>query len=174
MFALTLKTMGMAMATAVLTGCTNIDCPLDNLVEMTCGLYDSDTKLSLTLNDTLTITSPGTLRPDTTLLNRANAVSSFVLPMNETVDADTLLFHFSNADGKNATDTVFVSHTNEPHFESVDCPTAVFHTLLGVRWTSHSLSLMPLTIDSIAVVRKPVNYDNIENIKIYLRSSAAH
>jgi hypothetical protein len=67
---------------------------------------------------------------------------------------------------------IFVAHTNEPHFESVDCPPAVFHTIQSVAWTSHSLSQMPLTIDSVAVVRTKVNYDDVENLKVYLRSTA--
>ena len=48
----------------------------------------------------------------------------------------------------------------------------MFHELGGAHHTSHALSLMPLTIDSVAVVRKTVNYDDIENLKIYLRSTA--
>ena len=29
-------------------------------------------------------------------------------------------------------DTIFVSHTNEPHFESVDCGMSMFHEIKGV------------------------------------------
>ena len=80
-------------------------------------------------------------------------------------------FYFSNLDGQGALDTLFLSYTDHPHFESVDCPAALFHTLTDVRWTSHPLSELPLTFDSVAIVRSNVNYDDVENIKIYLRST---
>lgn len=162
-----------ALLSCMATACTNIDCPLDNVVELTCGLYAADTKAALSLTDTLTVTSPGTLAADTTLLNRATGISSFLLPMRQTMDRDTLVLHLSNVMGQSARDTIFLRHTNDPHFESIDCPTSVFHTLLDVQWTSHALRLMPLTIDSVAIVRKNVNYDNVENLKIYLRTTSA-
>ncbi len=153
----------------VLGGCTNIDCPLDNLVELTCGLYSAETGSRLVLTDTLTVSTGGARD---TVLNRAQDVSSFVLPVRQGVDCDTLQMCFSNASGQSAIDTLFVWHTNEPHFESVDCPAAVFHTLQKVAWTSHALRVMPLTIDSAAIVRETVNYDNVENIRLFLRATA--
>lgn len=165
----TLKNLLLASTALCVAACTNVDCPLDNLVELTCGLYASETGSALTLADTLTVNAGGV--KDTTLLNRAQGVSTFYLPMRQGAERDTLLLRFSNAAGQQATDTLFVGHTNEPHFESIDCPTAVFHTLTHVNWTSHSLSQMPLTVDSVAIVRQTVDYENIENLKIYLRST---
>ncbi len=151
------------------TSCKEIECPLDNVVAMTVGLYASETSSALTLADTLTVTAAGT---DSVLLNRAFGLSSFLLPVSHGAAADTLLFRFSNEKGQVATDSVIVSHTNEPHFESVDCPSAMFHTLLSVRWTSHPLSQLPLTVDSVAITRSNVNYDDVENIKVFLRSTS--
>ena len=161
----------MLVASAVLAACSNIDCPLDNVVLMQCGLYASETRAALTLTDTLTVRPAGR---DTVLLNRAQGISSFLLPLRESGTQDTLLLCLSDAQGRRAIDTLFVQHTPQPHFESLDCPPAVFHTLTGVRATSHSLGLMPLTIDSVSVVRSSVNYDDIENIRIFLRATASH
>ncbi len=152
--------------------CSNIDCPLDNIVLMTAGLYDAETGKTLTLSDTLTVSATGSGIRDTVLLNRATAVSSFAIPLRHAADCDTLLLRFANASGQSATDTLRLSHTNTLHFESIDCPTAVFFTLNEATWTSHSLGTMPLTIDSVAFARKSVNYDDVENIKIYLRSTS--
>lgn len=149
--------------------CKEIECPLDNVVAMTVGLYHAENDQSLTLADTLTVKAAGT---DSILLNRAMGLSSFLLPVRQTSTSDTLLLCFSNSKNQKAIDTIFVAHTNEPHFESVDCPPAVFHTIRSVAWTSHPLSQMPLTIDSVAVVRTKVNYDDVENLKVYLRSTA--
>ncbi len=151
------------------TACTNIDSPLDNLVEMQCGLYTAEDHSQLTLADTLTVKACGA--KDTVLLNRAQGISSFLVPLKQAAERDTLLLHFSNASGQAATDTLFVSHANMPHFDSVDCPLAVFHTLQHVRWTSHALGLFPLTVDSVAVVRQTVTYENVENLRIFLRST---
>lgn len=154
---------------SVMSACTGIDCPLDNIVSMTCGLYNAEDETSLRLSDTLTVRAGGV--KDTVLLNRAQGISDFLVPLRHGVTTDTLLFCFSNADRQSATDTVYVTHTNQPHFESIDCPLAVFHTIQSVRWTSHHLSAMPLTIDSIAIVRQLVDYEDVENLKIYLRST---
>lgn len=158
-------------ACLAVAGCSNIDCPLDNVVRMQCGLYAAETRQAIKLaeGDTLTITPAGR---DTVLLNRATGIASFLLPLKESGTRDTLLLHLSNAAGLAATDTLFVDHAPQPHFESVDCPACVFHTIKGAGFTSHALSLMPLTIDSVAVVRTAVNYDDIENLRIFLRSTA--
>lgn len=155
---------------AALTACTNIDCPLDNVVALTCGIYSAEDKAATALRDTLTVKAGGVR--DTVLLNKALNISSFQLPVRHGVAEDTLLFRFSNEHGQAATDSVLLRHSNEPHFESVDCPTAVFHRLTDVRWTSHALSLMPLTIDSVAIVRREVNYEDSENIQVYIRHIA--
>lgn len=154
----------------LLSACTSLDCPLDNIVVMTCGLYQAEDGTRLTLSDTLTVRGGG-ITKDTVLLNRGVGISDFLIPLRQSVTRDTLFFDFSNARGQSATDTVYVEHTNQPHFESIDCPTAVFHNLTSVSWTSHALSRLPLTIDSVAIVRQLVDYDDIENLKIYLRST---
>ena len=65
-----------------------------------------------------------------------------------------------------------VAHQPQPHFESLDCPPSFLHTLTAVWATSHPLSEMPLTVDSVSLSRSIVNYDDIENIRIYLRTTS--
>lgn len=156
-------------ASMFIAGCSNINCPLDNVVMMQCNFYESETGKSLTLTDELSVMPANS---DTVLINRITQVSSILLPLRESGDSDTLLLQLSNAAGQTATDTLFVSHTRQPHFESIDCPASVFHTITAARATSHPLSELPLTVDSISVVRSLVNYDDIENIRIFLRSTS--
>lgn len=153
-----------------LTSCSNIDCPLDNVVSMQCNLFSYETKSAYTLTDELTVTPAG---KDTVLLNKATNIQNFLLPLKEAGERDTLLLHFSNTADQSATDTLFITHTLHPHFESLDCPSSVFHTITAVRATSHALSEMPLTIDSVSLVRSIVNYDDVENIRIFLRSTTS-
>lgn len=148
--------------------CSNIDCPLDNVVVMQCNLYDAASQTSLTLTDTLSIQPLG---KDTILLNRAIGVNSFLLPLKETAQNDTLLLRFSNELGEHITDTLYVEHDLQPHFESIDCPASVFHNITTVRSGSQIGATLPITIDSLSLVRSLVNYDDVENIRIFLRTA---
>lgn len=150
--------------------CSNIDCPLDNVVMMQCNLYSSETNSPYTLKQVLTVKPAGR---DTILLNQATNMDKILLPLKEGADQDTLLLHLSNESGQHAVDTLFVDHTRQAHFESVDCPASIFHSITTVRATSHALSEMPLTVDSVSLIRSLVNYDDIENIRIYLRSTSS-
>lgn len=153
---------------ALLVGCSSIDCPLNNVVGLNAGLRSAATGATYTLQDTLTITAAGT---DSVLLNRATGIASLGLPLKYFGTTDTLRFRFSDTQGRVATDTLYISHDNIPHFENQDCPVLMFHKIGKIRWTSHALSQMPVTIDSIVVVRPLVDYQNAENIRIYLRTA---
>ena len=156
---------------SLLGACSNIDCPLDNVVMMQCNLYSAETRQALSLPASLTVKPAGR---DTVLLNQASDIKSFLLPLKDAGGRDTLLLNLSNTAGQEATDTLFVTHTAKPHFESLDCPASVFHTITQVSATHHALSILPLTVDSIALIRSTVNYDDIENIRLFLRSTSGH
>lgn len=159
---------GLTLLGGTLSSCNSIDCPLDNVVVCTYGLYDtSGASLTLPSTTTLTITLPNR---SVTLLNQATSISSFTLPVSYAQETDTLLLQFATTAGTTATDTLIYEKTNAPHFENLSCPASIFHTIKSVRWSSHSLTTLPLTIDSVAISRATVNYDDVENIKIYLRS----
>lgn len=168
---LALPSLPVVAAAVGLAGCTNIECPLDNIVEMTCGLYNAESGNRMKLDATLSVSTGG--RKDTLLLNQATDLEAFFLPLKQGEPVDTFLLNFSNAE-QQATDTLFVVHANSPHFESLDCPSSVFHHIQEVRWTSHALRLMPVTIDSVAVARRLVDYENIENIRLFLRTTVGN
>ena len=153
-----------------LTACSNIDCPLDNVVLMQCNLYTVETQGAWTGNEGIRLTV-GAVGTDDVFLSEAKEAASFLAPLKEGAETDTLLLHWTADDGREAVDTLFVGHKPQPHFEEVDCPASVFHTLTSVRATSHPLAQLPLTVDSVALVRPIVNYDDIENIRIFLRST---
>ena len=153
----------------LLVGCTEVECPLDNVVEMTCTVYDIESGKKVKIYDTLTVKIAGS---DSTLYNRGVGFDEFAVPLGYTSSVDTLLCCLSNKAGQSAVDTIFVSHEKLPHFESVDCPVVVFHRISHVAWTSHSLSVMPLTIDSIALIQSKVAYEDIENLRIFMRTLA--
>ena len=165
----TMVAWGVGMLMVGLSACSNIDCPLDNVVSLQCNLYDASTQSALTLSDVLSVTPAGR---DTLLLNQATGIKSFLLPLKEAGTQDTLLLHFANEQGAVQVDTLFVNHTPQPHFESLDCPSSVFHTLNAVR-VSVQGSTNSAIVDSVSLVRPIVNYDDIENIRLFIRTSAA-
>lgn len=165
----TMVAWGVGMLMVGLSACSNIDCPLDNVVSLQCNLYDASTQSALTLSDVLSVTPAGR---DTLLLNQATGIKSFLLPLKEAGTQDTLLLHFANAQSAVQVDTLFVNHTPQPHFESLDCPSSVFHTLNAVRVSAQG-SANSAIVDSVSLVRPIVNYDDIENIRLFIRTSAA-
>lgn len=146
--------------------CTEVECPIDSVVVMTCGIYDADSKGKYELRETLTVTPLG---KDTVLLNSATGVKDFVLPLRIVENCDTMLFHFTDEWGQNATDTLFISHENMPHFESVECPTTYFHKLTEVTFSNDRGLSSRIKIDSVNIIRDLVDYNDVENIQVYLR-----
>lgn len=63
---------------------------------------------------------------------------------------------------------LYIDHDNHPHFDAIDCPAAVFHTITDTRLKPTSNDKYAVTIDSIHVVRPIVDYQDVENIRIYL------
>lgn len=151
-----------------LPSCTEVDCPLDSVVVMTCGLYDATSESHLTLPHALSVTPYG---KDTLLLNSASQIGTFVLPLKMASTCDTVLLHFSDDWDQSAVDTLILYHENMPHFESVECPTTIFHHLNRVEWINDTRADLDLKIDSVAIVRELVDYNDVENIQIYLHSA---
>ncbi|MEG1580441.1 MAG: DUF6452 family protein [Bacteroidaceae bacterium] len=164
-----IKLIKYALSTAMLlfslTACNDTDCTLKNTVYATFGIYNSKTGLSIKLSDTLTVTAIGT---DSILLNKATGIATIDLPMSYAQTTDTLLFHFNMKNG-NATDTILITHTNEPYFESADCGTAMFHNVNKVEWKKQKTTqIRSMTLDSITITNKKINYEQTENFKLYI------
>jgi hypothetical protein len=149
------------LATAVLLGCSSIDCPVQNTVRT---VYE----LSEALNDTLTVTTqrsvsavPSGATRDTILLNSGTALTTFSLPISYTNPVDTLIFKTVRLV---AVDTVWIEKEDIPHFESVDCGASFFHRITSVRSTH-------VGIDSIVLKKAFVDYDkSTAHIFVYFKA----
>lgn len=154
---------------AILAGicsCSNIECPLGNLVQVKCGIYDMEGNV-LRINDSLTVRACGT---EATLLNRSTGLTSFSVPLAYKAGIDTLLLQFTDENHRIGVDSVFVRHESSPHFESVDCPVVFFHNVNQVNAAYDRKSTFPYVIDHVDLSKPIVNYDSDENVRIYLRS----
>lgn len=148
------------LALALLSACSSIDCPLNTTV-MSTWLVESDTAYT---PDTLTISTQRAELSDSVLLNKAVAPDSFSLPMSYAQAQDVLYFE-SYVSDTTVIDTVTISKTNDPHFESIDCNPGFFHTITGITTTRHA-------IDSLKINNKTVSYDaSRANIHIYFKST---
>lgn len=133
----------------LITSCSSIDCPVENVVSVQYAVCNSD-GTSLSLTDSLTVTS---IRKDgqEVILNRLIAKDAFSLPISYSHPEDVLVFTFAQGSDK-VSDTVWIKKEDFPHFESVDCNAAFFHTLTDVRYTQHA-------IDSLVMKNSFVDYD---------------
>lgn len=143
----------------LLAACESYDCTLYNYVGMYAAFDREGT--AVRISDTLTITS-GKSGP--VLLNRSVSTASLNLPLSYWQDEDTLVFSVKGNDYL-LIDTVWVTKSNEVHYESPDCATTLFHTIQDVRST-HEF------IKSITVIRSSVNYETTTNLQIHLLSAS--
>ena len=141
----------------LLAACESYDCTLYNHVGCYGAFYQDSTSVSF--DDTLTITA-GKSGP--VLLNKSVGTSRIDLPLSYWQDEDTLVLTVKGMDYL-FQDTIWISKSNQVHYESPDCPTTLFHTIQGVRST-HEF------IDSINVIRSSVNYEQTNNLEIHLFS----
>ena len=148
-------------ALLLLAACSSIDCPLNNTVS---AVYTLGGKISSFGNaDTLTVWTILSNGKDT-VLNRKTSASTFTVPMSYDQQTDALVFCFTDTIGTMLLDTLYVSKTNDPHFESVDCSPSIFHELTTLRCTHHML-------DSVSIAQPTVNYDITKtNIYLYFHS----
>lgn len=150
-----LRALPLAMMLVVLTACTSIDCPLNNLVKVNLIMKNGNE----TLSDTITITAIRT--SSDTIFNRGVNISSLAVPVSYTQEEDLLQITLNDTLGNTYKDTLTIRKTNQIHFEAVDCPPNYFHTLTGITTTCHA-------IDSVVIKNPNIDYDSSkENIYIY-------
>ena len=143
-----------------ISACSSTDCPLSSGVLSRYKLMGSVKKLV----DTLTISTQRHTSGDTVLLNKAVNVDSFDLPMSFQGNEDVLFLSVTDTNKVTWKDTIRITKTNEPHFESADCAAAFFHTIQKVTFSRNA-------IDSVVVHKSKVTNDNSQtHFYLYFKS----
>lgn len=155
----TLSVLLLVGLTVLLPSCDSFNCPLNSTVATVYNFYGSNGQ-AITIGDTLTVTAMGT---DQVLVNRLVNESTMSLPMSYYAEADTLIFTLADSEGRSSRDTLWVTKQSTPHSDDPSCPMRVWHQLTAVQHTYH-------LIDSVAIVNRAVNYDGLENIRIFFRT----
>jgi hypothetical protein len=115
---------------------------------------------AVAINGTLSVS---VVRPqgDSVVLNRKSNASEVIFPLSYMHETDTLIFDYNDGAVR---DTLYLSHTNTPTLVSVDCGTAMFHTITSTHST-HTF------IDTLIIKSPEVNYDERENIQVIYRTN---
>lgn len=144
-----------------MAACSGEDCPINNTVMGKMAFYDPYGE-AIAFVGTLSV-SAVRQQGDSVVLNQKRNPSDVLFPLSYTHETDTLILTYSSG-GATASDSIYISHTNTPTLVSVDCGTAMFHTITAVSATRH-------VIDSLILKSPEVNYDERENIQIIYRTA---
>ncbi len=153
------KTLTLLAAGLLTLSCDDIDCTLNNTVVCKLAFYDSEGN-AVQIQDTLDIYTEGIEMP---LYNKGTGTSGINIPLSYFKDKDTLQL-VVYGDDYLYEDWLIIAKQNTEHFESLNCPVKMFHTLTDVSVTGRSF------IDSVSITNPNVEYNNGENIKIYLHT----
>jgi hypothetical protein len=122
---------------------------------------ETDRVLNDTL-DSLTITALGT---DSIILNNQKSVHTLTLPLRYAKDTTVFLFRYDPVRNPNDVDTVYVTHTNTPYFQSMECGYLMKQSIKAVRFGNRGNTTE--RVDSIHLSNKDANSDEINNLQIF-------
>ena len=148
--------------------CSEISCPVQTSVVLNYALRqpindfgDSRTD-TLKEGDTLWIWTQRADGKDTLIYNRGVSVTTVALPVSGTHPEDMHVFYFADSVSY-VIDTIWVKKEDRPHFESVDCQAAFFHTITDVRYTHHR-------IDSVTIHEAGIDFDyTVSHLYLFLK-----
>jgi hypothetical protein len=145
-----------------MTACSSEDCPINNTVQGKMVFYNSlGDAVSINAMLSMTVVRP---QGDSVILNKKMNATDVAFPLSYTNETDTLIYWYDLNGTLVTYDTLYISHTNTPTLVSVDCGTAMFHTITAVSST-HTL------IDTLIIKSPEVNYDERENIQVIYRTN---
>lgn len=150
------------LAVIVMGACSGEDCPINNTVLGKMAFYNAYGD-AVAINGELTV-SVVRQQGDTVVLNRKNNASEVLFPLSYAYEKDTLIFCYVINGNWVLYDSIYVSHENIPTLVSVDCGTAMFHTITSVSSTHN-------VIDTLVLTSSKVNYDEHENIQVIYRTA---
>lgn len=142
--------------------CSGEDCPINNTVRGKMMFYN-DLGDAVSINAILSVS---VVRPqgDSVVLNKKTSATDVTFPLSYVNETDTFIYCYDFNGVHTLYDTLYISHTNTPTLVSVDCGTAMFHTITAA-WSTHTL------IDTLIIKSHEINYDERENIQVIYRTN---
>lgn len=145
------------------------DCSLAGRPMMYCTLYTTDPITDKIVKDTLdslTITALGT---DSIILNNEKNVHTLMLPLRYTSDTTVFIFRYDPDRNPNDKDTLYIVQQNTPYFQSMECGYMMKQNILSARYGNPRKSADQEKIDSLHILNKEANTNEIENLEIFYR-----
>ena len=134
--------------------CSGENCSINNTVQGKLAFYDqAGNAVAFTNALTVKVARP---QGDSIVLNQSTYTSEVIFPLSYAYTTDTLIFDYNNG---SELDSIYINHSNIPTLVSIDCGTAMFHTITSVSST-HNLK------EAIILNSPEVDYDECENIKV--------
>lgn len=144
------------------TACSGEDCPINNTVRGKMAFYNSYGD-AVSINCILSV-SVVRQQGDSVILNQKMNTADLTFPLSYTHERDTFIFCYDFNGSLIVYDTLYIAHNNMPTLVSVDCGTAIFHTITSASST-HTL------IDTLIIKSPEVDYDERENIQVIYRTN---
>ncbi len=146
------------VAMLVIAGCdSGYDCSLNNTSYENITFYTigDEKEQPYTMPNPLTV-SVMINGQEEVMVNNITDAENVLLPMSYTQECDTVIFHYHD----NSIDSLYVTHTAEPYYKSMECGVLMFHKIEDIKNTN-------VWIEDVKIVNKSVNFENNENIRIY-------
>lgn len=163
------RALSLTLFAFLLLACDDVSCPLNNTVTSVYNFYASargddgvfKAGASVSVADTITVSA---IDLDSVISNKSYSISTLSLPVSYYHAADSLLWTFADSRGRHAYDTIIIHKTNIHHFDDPSCPAHMWHHIDSIHFSRN-------VIDTIIVATADINYDGLENFKIYFRTS---
>lgn len=139
-------------------GSTLFSCgePVESTTSRSVAQFTFDSASVTKKLDSLTVVALNTVIGDSVITEKTASVSSASVPLSYTKTETTVVFKFI----KNVNDTIWITHTNTPHFISMDAGIAMYYHIDNVRHTSHA-------IDSVSIINPEVDTNEKNNIRLH-------
>lgn len=149
--------------TPMLAGCNTSGCTDNQSALPLAGFYSASTGSSITVSN---LEIGGVDAPDDSLLySTGTGLSEVYLPFRSTADETAYVIAYSPDGGETrVSDRITFGYTSEPYFASEECGAMFYYRIGRVDYTRN-------IIDSVAVTDSLITNSNVQQIKIYFRTS---
>lgn len=157
-------------AISIHTSCSDEnDCSLAGRPMMYCTIYTIDPEYpDVRLNDTLDSLTIRAMGTDSIILNKETNVHTLMLPLRYTSDSTVFIFEYDPVRQPRYVDTLYIVQENTPYFQSMECGYMMKQNIISATFGKPRGSRQPDWIDSLHILNKEANTNEIQNLQIFL------
>lgn len=148
----------------VFNACSTSGC-LDNQSSLPlAGFYSATTKGKISI-DSISVYGVG-VPGDSMMVKCGTAVSQVYMPLDMENEETKYVIHYDqkSLSDERYNDTITIRYEPVPYFVSDVCGAMYFYDVKDYTWTKH-------IVDSVSIISDRLTNANIENVRIYIRTS---